>query len=612
MQITENENKNGINEIIYTVKLASLILAAIIIIRYNFSGDGSIYLNDNYRFNMNYVVMLITILVLILAVWYLTYLATVKSKYKKLTIITENIILISFFSVLIIISDNSVEQYKFLFLLIIISSTLQMGMNFGMANAMVVSLIMLSIDIFYDPKAVVNMRFENDLILAGIFLLTAWPLGYFTKINSEALKKKDVELNVLNKELIKNHIHRRNIEELLINNQDCYNLLINNSLDAIVVHRELTCLFANDSAVNLFGMKNGKRIYKQKLIELIEEGERDRVAQFFRDAIKDKCQSLKFESVIKSKDKNLEVESTSIFITYEGEPTTLTIFRDISHKKQVEKLKIDVQRNVELLTESLEFNNSIMQLFSNISHELKTPLNIIFAAVQVLSISMRDKAREEYLPMSEKYFNIMKQNCYRLTRLINNFLDITKIDSGFVNITLKKCNIVNIVEDITLSVAPYVESKELKITFDTEVEEIIINCDVDKIERCLLNLISNAIKFTNPGGDIFININQCDDKVAISVRDTGVGIPEDKLELIFERFGQVDKTLRRNREGTGIGLTLVKSLVEIQGGQIEVHSLLGVGSEFVMKFTIEEEEFIGEDTEYFTNKETINTEFSDI
>jgi signal transduction histidine kinase len=106
--------------------------------------------------------------------------------------------------------------------------------------------------------------------------------------------------------------------------------------------------------------------------------------------------------------------------------------------------------------------------------------------------------------------------------------------------------------------------------------------DGDKIERVVLNLLSNALKFTNNGGQIFVNITDNQDTVEISVRDTGIGIPEDKKELIFGRFMQVDKTFRRNREGSGIGLSLVKSFVEIHGGNIKLKSEINQGSEFTV------------------------------
>ena len=177
----------------------------------------------------------------------------------------------------------------------------------------------------------------------------------------------------------------------------------------------------------------------------------------------------------------------------------------------------------------------------------------------------------------------MKQNCHRLLRLINNLIDITKIDSGYFDIDENNFDIVNIVENITLSVADYIENKGLTLIFDTFVEEKIIACDPEKIERIMLNLLSNAVKFTPVGGEILVAIKEWNrDNICISVKDTGKGIPKDKLDSIFERFVQVDKSLTRDNEGSGIGLSLVKLLVELHNGTISVQSKEGEGSEFII------------------------------
>ncbi|MBA8982893.1 sensor histidine kinase [Clostridium saccharobutylicum] len=142
-------------------------------------------------------------------------------------------------------------------------------------------------------------------------------------------------------------------------------------------------------------------------------------------------------------------------------------------------------------------------------------------------------------------------------------------------------------------------------------------CDADKIERIILNLLSNAIKFTPSGGNILINIHDKGSSIIVSVKDNGTGIPLDKQEYIFKRFIQVDKSLSRNREGSGIGLSLVKSLVELHKGNIKLISTYGEGSEFIMEFPISvlpsnEKTILDENLNTQTSIEMINIEFSDI
>ncbi|AOY74521.1 hypothetical protein BJL90_00265 [Clostridium formicaceticum] len=177
-----------------------------------------------------------------------------------------------------------------------------------------------------------------------------------------------------------------------------------------------------------------------------------------------------------------------------------------------------------------------LSFFSNVSHELKTPLNIILGTVQLLNT-----IHQEQEPLScqhyhsvEKYIYMLKQNCYRLLRLIDNLIDITRIDTGFLKVNLKNQNIVSVIEDITLSVSEYIKDRGLNLIFDTEIEEKILACDSDKIERIMLNLLSNAIKFTNPNGLIKVHLYDGVDYIKITVKDNGVGIPADMKEKYFD------------------------------------------------------------------------------
>ena len=250
--------------------------------------------------------------------------------------------------------------------------------------------------------------------------------------------------------------------------------------------------------------------------------------------------------------------------------------RDITEKKQIMEEKIAYEKAIEL--ESIK-----SQFFSNISHEFKTPLNIILATMQVINKNIQNKSIISTESDSlDRYMNSIKQNCYRLLRLVNNIIDISKIDYGFYDIQLGNYNIVSVVEDITMSVLEYVNNRGIELVFDTEVEEEIIACDPDKIERIILNLLSNAIKYTEADGKISVNIYSDKENVYITVLDTGIGIPEEKINKIFERYEQIDNKLTRDFNGSGIGLSLVRSLVEMHEGRIWVESKVNEGSKFII------------------------------
>lgn len=293
----------------------------------------------------------------------------------------------------------------------------------------------------------------------------------------------------------------------------------------------------------------------------------------------------------------------------------LNIYR-IQHRKMA-KLKEDAETNAKLLKESMELDQLKTDFFAIISHEFRTPLSVILGSLQMLDLSMK-KYPTQNIDQWSRYLQTIKQNCLRSIRLSNNLIDTTKIDAGYFEMHFTNCNIVSLVEEITLSVADYIKDKGISIQFDTEIEEKIIACDIDKIERIILNLLSNAVKFTDNGGGIYVSIFDRETSVVISIRDTGIGIPGDKTDQIFERFRQVDQSTTRNNEGSGIGLSLVKSLVNMHHGTISVKSTLGEGSEFFIDLpanAIPEDSdtvkkvLTPDQTHYF---EKIKIEFSDI
>ena len=161
----------------------------------------------------------------------------------------------------------------------------------------------------------------------------------------------------------------------------------------------------------------------------------------------------------------------------------------------------------------------------------------------------------------------------------------------------------------------YVENRNISLIFDTEEEEIFTAIDYDKIERVVLNLLSNAIKFTNPGGLITVDIKLKENNVLIIVKDTGVGIPEEKQDHIFERFTQIDNSLTRNADGSGIGLSIVKSIVELHNGKVYVDSKVNEGSTFTVELPVRvlENNTIELNKDISSNINTkINLEFSDL
>lgn len=263
--------------------------------------------------------------------------------------------------------------------------------------------------------------------------------------------------------------------------------------------------------------------------------------------------------------------------------TTLKIAEEVVARTREEMIRVELQKKSMKLEQLEELDRLRTDFFANLSHELRTPINLIFASLKMIELEEESYSGVNNLSKSNKYINIIKQNSYRLMRLINNLIDVTRLDAGFLSLTTTNWDIIDMIKNVTLSVATYAKNKKIDLDFQTEIEHLTIECDPDKIERIMLNLLSNAIKFNSEGGKVNVSIKVNNSDVFILVRDNGIGIPEDKLEMIFERFKQVDSRLNKEGEGSGIGLSLVKSLVEMHGGTISINSALGIGTDFVIK-----------------------------
>jgi signal transduction histidine kinase len=251
------------------------------------------------------------------------------------------------------------------------------------------------------------------------------------------------------------------------------------------------------------------------------------------------------------------------------------------------------------------------EFFTVISHELRTPLTIIYSSLQ-LAYNIYTK---EITLNLDKTLRRIDQNCSRLLKLINNILDLSKAEAGFLTVNNSSFDVVYATENIVSSVNLYAKSKDIELIFDTNEEECAVCMDKDKYEKILLNLLSNAIKYTPEKKQIMVILDIREEKVSLSVKDEGIGIPEDKLNYIFDRFAQVNTSLSRRAEGTGIGLSLVKKLVEYMEGQIVVTSEEGLGSEFLVEFdkiNLSSEPQLEVATMDTSISDKIDIEFSDI
>ena len=279
-----------------------------------------------------------------------------------------------------------------------------------------------------------------------------------------------------------------------------------------------------------------------------------------------------WRGIIKIEEENKTIDCTAQLISE---------FRD-SKEIAVSYMDISEEIKTELELEKLKiYDKEKSEFIANMSHELKTPLNIFYSTVQLLD-KAADNECSSFKSIYKKYNMSLHTNCKRMLRLINNIMDVSKIDMGILEANFGNYDIVFLVEEVTLSVVNYALSKSINVQFDTNIEEHIIKCDPSMIERAILNLLSNAIKFSEENKNIYVNVVVESKVVKIEVIDEGIGIDDNSKEFIFDRFVQVDKSFNRMNEGSGIGLSIVKAMVNLHGGQVLVDSKENEGSIFTI------------------------------
>jgi signal transduction histidine kinase/DNA-binding response OmpR family regulator/ligand-binding sensor domain-containing protein len=229
------------------------------------------------------------------------------------------------------------------------------------------------------------------------------------------------------------------------------------------------------------------------------------------------------------------------------------------------------------------------QFFANISHEFRTPLTLILGQI--------DSVMSSHIETKEKgKLQVADRNAKRLLTLINQLLDLSKLEAGSMELKAEQHNIVSFLKSLFYSFESLAESQKIILKFESEYQNIPVEFDPDKMEKVFYNLISNALKFTNVNDEIKLSIDITSSfhpplikrgneggLVEIKIKDTGIGIPADRIPHIFDRFYQVDNSSTREHEGTGIGLALTKELIELHKGKIFVNSKEGEGSEFIIQ-----------------------------
>lgn len=337
----------------------------------------------------------------------------------------------------------------------------------------------------------------------------------------------------------------------------------------------------------------------------------DNKITFLREFIKAKSEesALIVHNVHYKDSKPVEVESIVRKLLDEDKKVKgyIIVSRSTKMKKEFERIRLKYE-------EIKEYDKIRTEFFANLSHEVRTPINIIYSTIQLLN-KEKNNGIEAVANYYIKYEKTISQNCLRILRLVNNIIDLSRYDAGFFKPNFKNYDIVSVVEDTTMSTIPFCKNKDINLMFDTDVEELFVKLDATQMERVVLNLVANAVKFTTRGGDILVLLSVNKYFVDIRIKDSGPGIEKDMQEFIFERFVQTDKSLKRKQEGSGIGLAIVKSIVNLHEGIVKVEESDGRGTTILVRIpniTMEGECEENNMIEGSSLNEKAEIEFSDI
>ena len=400
-------------------------------------------------------------------------------------------------------------------------------------KVLVLGLIALLLTYFNKAYSILIM-----LVLILIYVVNAYQLEkHYQRMGRFMQRERDNELKEVE---IENKYHEKILSQLIRSM----------NLPMLFVNKEGKIAFTNQSFRKGFEIPHLKgRYYKDifvgEMLDLVEQ------CYVFERPL---------STVVKIQSRYYQVESSPVFsdhekLIFDG---TIVLFTDVSKMKEIE----DMQK----------------QFLSDVSHELKTPMSAIIGSVEILK---RDGM--ESSEIFNEFMDILLKESYRMQNIINDILELSRLDQTKVSLDYQELDVKAVVKESMDLFEPLAKEKHLSLIYHNQIKEPLI-LDYSTVKTILSNFISNAIKYSNEG-IITIKTKKEDDTFILSVQDEGIGIPKNKLNYIYDRFYQVDKS-RSSKISTGLGLSIVKKIVEINQGTIDVESSAGIGSTFIVKLPI--------------------------
>ncbi|ELC8423531.1 HAMP domain-containing histidine kinase [Clostridium perfringens] len=421
----------------------------------------------------------------------------------------------------------------------------------------------------------------------------------FNNINRVMLLKREEYKR--NKRYLQKKIYElKELEFLLDREELLFNKMISIIGDYTFIFKDEKLFYLNNEALEFLGISNKESILFENM-EILYEKILEKQVYLKEKGSVDSYQEIIFKN-LNGGYSNGEVYTLPFEDNYK-----IIVINDITKKNNALRLN-------KYLKDKLEEEHIKGEFFTNICHELRTPINVISSALQLNNLNIENKN----LNSIERNNLVIKQNCLRLIRTINNFIDANKISEGQIETNIMVLNIVEVVENILDASAEYINKKKINFIFDPDFEEIFIAIDSEFLERIILNLLSNSVKYGRRNGNIYVKIYFEGKDLVIMIENDGIAISYDEQKYIFDKFTKSNKALNRTQEGSGLGLYISKSLMKMQGGDLKVEIYEGYGNKFKLYFydvdlfkETERTEHIVNNN-YYNLKEKAEIEFSDI
>ena len=336
-----------------------------------------------------------------------------------------------------------------------------------------------------------------------------------------------------------------------------FETILTNMTDGIIaVNAEGVVIHANPAAYKIFNIR-----------------EEDLYNRNFDDAAQKLDLGITFNDILNDSDNNYNILSINNLII------KISVVQIINEQNEAEGAMLVLQD----VTEQEKLDRMRKEFVANVSHELRTPLTTIRSYTETLLEGALDN--KDY---TMNFLNVINSESERMTRLVKDLLQLSKLDYDKMEWNMKRLSILNILRDCVVKMEMAAKQKNQSLSFEAIGELCEINGDKDRIEQVIINIISNAIKYTPENGSIKMTAKRLKDNVEIRIADSGIGIPKDDLPRLFERFYRVDKARSRAMGGTGLGLSIAKNIVEAHKGSIRIESEYGKGSEVIINFPCEE------------------------